>query len=189
MRLFVAIWPPAEVVRELAVAVAEAQRDVPEARWVPEAHWHLTLTFLGEVDDARREELDRRLARAATRHAPMRLRFQGAGRLSDRVLFARVEGERDALRRVAASTSAAARRSGVVVDGRPYRPHLTLARSRAQGGSGAVLAPAAQALEGFQGREWTASELHLVCSRLGAGPGRTSSYESVARWPLSGRTS
>jgi 2'-5' RNA ligase len=75
------------------------------------------------------------------------------------------------------------------VGDRPYRPHLTVARSRAHGGSGAVLAPAAQALEGFQGREWTASELHLVCSRLGAGPGRTSSYESVTRWPLSGRTS
>jgi len=89
-------------------------------------------------------------------------------------------GGLDALRRLAGSVTAAARRSGIAVDDRPYRPHLTLARGR----EGADLRPAAAALNGFAGSPWTADALHLVRSRLGAGPGGTAAHEIVETWPL-----
>jgi 2'-5' RNA ligase len=86
----------------------------------------------------------------------------------------------DDLRRLAASVTAGARRCGIVADDRPYRPHLTLARSR----DGADLRPAVAALAGFAGSPWTADMLHLVRSRLGAGPGGTALHEVVGMWPL-----
>jgi 2'-5' RNA ligase len=95
------------------------------------------------------------------------------------VLWIRVHGG-DAPRRLAASVAAAARRCGIAVDARRYRPHLTLARGR----DGADLRPVVAALTGFTGSPWTADALHLVRSRLGAGPGGTAAHEVIATWQL-----
>jgi RNA 2',3'-cyclic 3'-phosphodiesterase len=183
MRLFVAVTPPPEAIDELHSATARLHSPRSELRWTRPEQWHLTLVFLGEVDDAARADLTVRLGRTAARHPPVRLALLGAGRFGARVLWTRVVGDVDALRRLAASARAAARRAGLVVEDRPYRPHLTLARGR----EGADLRPAVDALAGFAGSAWTASELHLVRSRLGAGPDRTSRYELVTSWPLTGR--
>src|SRR4029453_13035406 len=127
MRLFVALWPPAEAIDELSGGGAGVRSLAPDLRWAPLRQWHLTLTFLGEVADERRPELARRLARAASRYPPLSLRFAEAGRFGHRVLFTKVSGDREALRHLAASTTAASRRAGLAVADRPYRPHLTLA--------------------------------------------------------------
>jgi 2'-5' RNA ligase len=182
MRLFVAVTPPPEALDELRAATAAMRSAHPELRWSLPAQWHLTLAFLGEVGDEARADLSARLGRTAARHPPMRLALQGAGRFGDRVLWTRVAGDLVELRGLAASVRAAARRAGVEVEVRPYRPHLTLARGR----DGVDLKPVVAALAGFAGCTWTAAELHLVHSRLGAGPGRTSRYEPLASWPLTG---
>jgi RNA 2',3'-cyclic 3'-phosphodiesterase len=182
MRLFVAVTPPPEVLDELSSATAVVRSARPELRWTRPDQWHLTLAFLGEVDDPTRADLSVRLGRAAAGHPPMRLALHGAGRFGDRVLWTRVEGDVVALRGLAASVRAAARRARIVVEDRPYRPHLTLAR----GSEHEDLRPVVDALAGFAGRTWTAGELHLVRSHLGAGPERTSRYEALTTWTLGG---
>ena len=182
MRLFVALWPPPDAVAELLAAVDEVRADAPGLRWTRPEQWHLTLAFLGEVADDKRQELEERLARAAGRHPPLTLRFAGGGRFGTRVLFTRVDGDRAPLTRLAASVSAAARRSRIPVDDRPYRPHLTLARGRDDD-----LRPLAARLDAFTGVAWTVNRLDLVQSRLGQGPDRTARYVSLASWPLAGR--
>jgi RNA 2',3'-cyclic 3'-phosphodiesterase len=182
MRAFVAVTPPDAALAELAEAVAPLRAEDRDLRWTPPPQWHLTLAFLGDVDESVLPDLTERLARAARRHPPMELAFEGGGRFGDRVLWTRVHGGVDALRRLAASVSAGARRSGIDVDDRPYRPHLTLARGR----PGADLRPAATALGGFTGSAWTADALHLVRSRLGAGPGGSAAHDVVGTWLLGG---
>jgi 2'-5' RNA ligase len=184
MRLFVAVTPPPEALDELRSATAEMRSARSELRWTRPDQWHLTLAFLGEVDDAARADLTVRLSRVAPRHPPPRLALTGAGRFGDRVLWTRVTGDVAALRRLAASVRAAALRARLPVEERPYRPHLTLARGR----DGADLRPVVDALAGFAGRTWTARELHLVRSHLGAGPARTSRYELLTSWTLTGPT-
>jgi 2'-5' RNA ligase len=187
VRAFVALTVPAPVRAELADAVAPLRAADPALRWIPAEQWHLTLAFLGEVDDGVLPDLTERLARAARRHPPLRLALAGGGRFGDRVLWTRVREEpdrpSDGLRRLAGSVAAAARRCGIAVEDRPYRPHLTLARAR-----GAVdLRPAVAALARFRGTPWTAEALHLVRSRLGAGPGGTAAHDVVGSWSLGGR--
>ena len=184
MRAFVALIPPAAVLDELAAAVAPVRVARPDLRWTPRAQWHLTLAFLGEIDgdaldDGVLPDLTERLARAARRHPPLELALGGSGRFGDRVLWTRVDPA-NGPRALAASVSTAARRSGVRVEDRPYRPHLTLAR----GCPGTNLRPAVEALRGFAGRRWTADAQHLVRSRLGAGPGGTAAHEVIATWQL-----
>jgi len=177
VRLFVALVPPPAAVAELVAAT----RDLPVSglRPVRPQQWHLTLAFLGEVDDATRAELVVRLGRVARRHPPPELALSGGGRFAEHVLWAGVQGDRTGLRRLCDSVRAAARRCGIATDQRPYRPHLTIAR-----GAGADLRPLTQHLHGFTGSTWAARELHLVRSRLGAGPGGTSRHEVVSSWPL-----
>ncbi|RAG84426.1 RNA 2',3'-cyclic phosphodiesterase [Streptacidiphilus pinicola] len=183
MRLFLAVVPPESALQELDAAVSPL-RDLPGAaglRWTGTQGWHLTLAFLGQVDPADVAALEPRLERVAHRHPAHVLRVTGGGRFGDRVLWAGVKGDTHALRRLAESASAAARHSGIAVDERPFRGHLTLAR----GGSARVdLKPFAAALAEFEGAEWTAGSLRLMRSYLGAGPAH---YETVGEWELTGK--
>jgi RNA 2',3'-cyclic 3'-phosphodiesterase len=182
VRLFVALTLPVEVVQELRAATEPLRAEHPALRWTLPEQWHLTLAFLGEVDDRARADLAQRLARAATRAPPLSLALGGAGRFGDRVLWTRVSGDTDGLRRLAASVRAAAGRAGLRIEDRPYRPHLTLARA----GGDVDLRGLVTALTGFSGSSWRAERLHLVRSRLGAGPDRRARYEVLCSWSLGG---
>ncbi|MBV9164126.1 MAG: RNA 2',3'-cyclic phosphodiesterase [Pseudonocardiales bacterium] len=182
MRLFVAVTPPGEVVAGLRIATAELRALAPELRWTHPEQWHVTLVFLGEVGDDVIDELTRRLNRAAARHPPLALALGGGGRFGQRVLWTAVHGDRDGLRRLADSARAAARRSRLPVEHRPYHPHLTVARADGR----ADLRPLVERLAPWQGVPWVATRLHLVRSRLGAGPGGSALHEPIAGWPLKG---
>ncbi|HVL84051.1 MAG TPA: RNA 2',3'-cyclic phosphodiesterase [Pseudonocardia sp.] len=184
MRLFVALTPPADRVEELWTATASLRAASPRLRWTRPEQWHLTLAFLGEVDDRARADLAERLARAARRHPPPELHLGGGGRFGDRVLWTRVHGDVAGLARLAASVRAAARRARLPVEERSHRPHLTLARA---GREPVALRPAVAALASFTGRPWTACTLELVRSRLGAGPDGSPAYDTVGSWTLGGR--
>jgi RNA 2',3'-cyclic 3'-phosphodiesterase len=179
MRLFVALTPPQAALAELETALGPVRADWPELRWVGSDRWHVTLAFLGEVDQSKLDELGRRLERAAARHAGLPLAIGRCGAFSSvkraRVLIMHVNGESSAL---AASVAAGARRAGAPPpdEGRRYRPHLTLARTRQP----ADLSEAVRALEGFKGQPWTPAEVHLIRSVLRP----TVRYETIASWPL-----
>ena len=181
MRLFVAIALPGPVTGALEEAVAPLRPAWPELRWTGRDAWHLTLSFLGEVDDRVAVKLERRLANAAARHPQLRLSLDGAGAFPStaraQVLWAGVTGDRRGLARLAATVSAAARRAGVAPsDGRHYQPHVTLARCREPADARPLLAD----LAGYAGQEWTAREIYLIHSRLGSEP----RYVTLGSWPL-----
>ena len=178
MRLFVAWVPPAAVLDEIAAEINRLRSAAPELRWAKRDQWHLTLAFLGEVEERRIPGLAERLGRAAHRHDAFDLSFSGGGRFSHSILWAGVRGDRDRLRALAGSVAAAARRAGVDLVDRPYRPHLTLARSRARGD--VDLRPLVASAAAFAGTTWTADAIHLIQSRLGANP----TYTTLGSWPL-----
>jgi 2'-5' RNA ligase len=184
MRSFVALVPPAEVLAELGTALETLPAE-PRLRWTRPEQRHLTLAFLGEVDDRTGDRLVERLTRVARRHPPLNLSLAGGGRFGDGVLWTGVDGDRLALRRLVDSVRAAARRSGLPTEHRrPHRPHLTLARAAAPVSD---LRPLVVALNDFVGSTWTARELHLVRSHLGEGPGGSARHVTVATWALTGR--
>jgi 2'-5' RNA ligase len=189
MRLFVAVVPPPPVLADLGAAV-DGVRERPDVdaryRWSLPDQWHLTLAFLGEVPDATRTDLERRLARAATRCPPLRLWVEGGGGFGSarraRVLWAGVQGDLKPLRALAGSVAAAARRVGLDVREGRFRAHLTLARLREP----TDVSTAVESLSTYAGPSWVAERVELVASFLGQGEGRRSRYETVASWPLSG---
>ncbi|MFG2501751.1 RNA 2',3'-cyclic phosphodiesterase [Streptomyces sp. NPDC048441] len=187
MRLFAALLPPAAPVDELAHAV-EKLKTLPGAetlRWTRRESWHFTLAFMSEVEDGTVPELSERLSRAAKRTAPFPLSLHGGGHFGDRALWAGAKGDVEALRILAGRADAAAHKSGITMEEhRHFRPHLTLARGREQ----QDLRPYVEDLAGFEGGEWTVTELTLVRSNLPRSgvPGERPRYEVVGRWPLGG---
>ncbi|MCE3552592.1 RNA 2',3'-cyclic phosphodiesterase [Pseudonocardia sp. RS11V-5] len=177
MRAFVALVPPPEAVAELADAVAAVRRDHRVARWTPPEQWHLTLAFLGEIDEPTLDGVRAGLAAVAARSAPVELALSGAGRFGERVLWTGFAGDTDALAALAAGVAAAARTAGVALEDRDFRAHLTLARGR---GGVSGLGQVVRALSGFAGRRWRAETLHLVRSRPGP------RYDDLATWRLAG---
>jgi RNA 2',3'-cyclic 3'-phosphodiesterase len=182
VRLFVALTPPGEVVEELRASIVSLRELAPDLRWTRPQQWHLTLAFLGEVGDDVVDGLARRLSRAAARHPPLTLVLGGGGRFGNQVLWTQVQGDRDGLRKLVDSVRAAARRSGLPVEQRPYRPHVTLARA----GAAVDLRPLVERLASWQGLPWVATRLYLVRSRLGAGPGGSALHQPITGWPLDG---
>jgi 2'-5' RNA ligase len=108
--------------------VARVRPSAPSLRWVDEGRLHLTLVFLGPVDDALRPGLADRLDSVARRHPPVIATLAGVGRFGHRVLWAGVAGE---LAPLASGVRRAAGKAGIAdLDPRPLRAHLTLARAR-----------------------------------------------------------
>ena len=187
MRLFVAILPPPEALDELAEAAAPLRQAAPELRWSGRPQWHLTLAFLGDVNERVLADLTARLERAAARHSVQNLAFAGGGAFPSprraRVLWAGVRADHKALSALAASVSAGARRAGAPPpdEGRKYHPHLTLAHCRQPADVSALVA----SLADFAGAGWSAPSVALMRSRLGSGPPQ---HEEMASWPLRHRS-
>jgi RNA 2',3'-cyclic 3'-phosphodiesterase len=180
VRLFVAVEIPDEVKDHLDSRIRPLRDSLPGWRWTPAEQWHLTIAFLGEVDGDLLPELTRRMGLAARRHAPFDVELAGLGAFNNarraRVLWAGVDGDREALTRLADSVSAGARRAKVAMEERRYRPHMTLGRRRAPVDLRDVLPPR----PGYAGPSWTVEDFALVQSRLGS----SVRHEILERFPL-----
>ena len=179
MRLFVALVPPADALAELAAAV-DALRSTPAcAGRGPSSGTSRWRSSPRSTTAPARPCPAARAGRA--RHPPPTLALAGGGRFGQ-VLWTRVDGDRIALRRLADTVRAAARRCGLPTDPRPYRPHLTLARASRTAPDLAPLATALTASRAGRGRRPTCTS---CAASLGAGPGGTAHHEPLASWPLS----
>lgn len=131
MRLFFAIPLPDDVKAVLGRFQAEARGHGLAAAWVRPEGMHLTLAFLGETEPARVPGLLALAERSAG--ADFLLRTTRLGGFpkdrAARVVWLGLQ-EEPLLAEAAARLRAGLREAGIPFDGKPFRPHLTLARPR-----------------------------------------------------------
>jgi len=166
VRLFVAVWPARDVIAALR---ALARPPIDGVRWTPEAQWHVTLRFLGEIDDA--APVVDAVAVAAASTGPCLATIGPRTRLVQDMVWAPVDG----LVALATAVVEATATLGAPPERRPFRGHVTLARARRGRLRGIAPEPVAGA--------WTVDAVDVVRSRLGKGP---AAYETVATLPLGG---
>jgi 2'-5' RNA ligase len=192
MRLFVAIYPPPEAVRDLADVVAKlvvGQRTAAgvNVRLAATETWHVTVAFLGEVEEERFPQVASALEQAVSawqieRAALPTLRIADGGKFghgASTVLWAGLHGDVASLTALASSVSRYLRRAKLPVDPKPFRPHLTLARPGERLEREEIDGDLAQ-LRGHAGPSWTVGELVLVRSHLGPHP----TYDKLITLPL-----
>jgi 2'-5' RNA ligase len=178
MRLFAALPIPPDICAPLRAL----QRDLPGARWRPEANFHITLCFYGDLSFNQARDLDELLG--AVEAPAFEISLEGAGwfgRREPTAVWARVR-ETDELSGLAAACARAARRLGLRLERQPFTPHVTLAYCQAT-----PLEDARRWTErhhAFRAGPWLAGSFHLYSSQ----PGKTgvSRYVPEADYPLAG---
>jgi RNA 2',3'-cyclic 3'-phosphodiesterase len=130
MRLFIALDIPAEIRARLTEYMERARALAPEARWARVEGLHVTLKFIGHVDDAAVEKI--KTALSAIKAAPFEVKFATVGFFPNpnagRVFWVGVDGG-DSLPSLASSIDEAMEKPGFARETKPYHPHLTLART------------------------------------------------------------
>jgi len=125
-RIFTALEIPADIGETLA----SLRGGLPGARWIDPENYHLTLRFIGDVDDAIAHEVASLLGKV--RRPGFKLRFDGLssfGGRRPRAVVASVAQEQ-ALMDLQAEHERLMQRVGLDPEGRKYTPHVTLARLR-----------------------------------------------------------
>jgi 2'-5' RNA ligase len=134
VRLFLAINLPTDTKREIAAATAPLREAAPDLAWVRDPQLHLTVKFLGEQSDERLDEFRTAVANVAARHREIPLALGGIGAFPNfrraRVVWMGVVQE-PRLELLHHDVEVACGHLGVETEGRPFRPHLTLARVKA----------------------------------------------------------
>jgi RNA 2',3'-cyclic 3'-phosphodiesterase len=176
-RLFVGL----DIPPRLALRLSQLQGGLIGGRLVDPADFHITLRFIGDVDNHLADEIDGMLQ--GIRRPPLALRtsvLDGLGGDKPHSLVMRVEASR-ALVDLQAEIERAMRRAGVGGDKRRFEPHITFARVK--GMPGVDIARFLQAQGFIEPFAFEAGRIVLYSSRdsIGGGP-----YVIEATYPLDG---
>lgn len=151
MRAFIAIDldPGLKSAVEEFIRRLEATR--ADVRWTRAGGFHLTLKFLGEIDDDRADRVKSALGQVVGRYGPFGLRLEGTGAFpgerNPRVLWIGVVAD-PGLAEFQEDLERSLESEGFLREERPFRPHLTLGRVK-----GRDRLDRAMALLGARGRD------------------------------------
>ncbi|MEI8274840.1 MAG: RNA 2',3'-cyclic phosphodiesterase [Hyphomicrobiales bacterium] len=176
-RLFTGIEIPAGI----GEALDRLRGGLPGARWIDRENYHVTLRFIGDVDDVAAQEAAYVLGQV--RRPPFGLCFDGVaafGGRKPRAVIANVAPQ-PALLELQAEQERLMRRIGLEPEPRKYTPHVTLARLR--NSSSLDVADYLSARGYFRTAPFPVAEFVLFSSRASTGGGP---YVAEARYPLNG---
>ena len=176
LRIFAGIALP-ESLRE---RLAGLRTGLQGARWVEPRDYHVTLKFIGEVDEGMAEDVDAALS--AVRGAPPNVAIEGIGcfesRNKVRAVWAGVAPD-DPLSALRDRIETAVAQAGGPAETRKFKPHVTLARLKRAPLAG--VQPYLQAHDGLRLTPFTPPSFQLFRSHLGK---KGAHYEVIADYPL-----
>jgi RNA 2',3'-cyclic 3'-phosphodiesterase len=174
-RLFTGLEIPPDV----GQALSSLRGGLPGARWIDPENYHLTLRFIGDVDDTIAHEVADLLYKI--KRNSFELRFDGItsfGGRKPRAVVAAV-APTQALLEVQAEQERLMQRIGLEPEGRKFTPHVTLARLRES--SSHAVADYLSARGYFRTAAFRVSRFVLFSSRASTGGGP---YVVEASYPL-----
>jgi 2'-5' RNA ligase len=173
-RLFTALEIPLEVGQSLA----QLRGGLPGARWVQPENYHLTLRFIGDIDDALAEEIADLLDKVERPAFNLQIdRLDSFGGNKPRAVVAAVAPVAQ-LVELQADHERIMQRVGLQPD-RKYKPHVTLARLRDT--SSRQVADFLSTRQPFRSSSFPVSRFVLYSSRASVGGGP---YVVEAEYPL-----
>lgn len=184
-RTFLALELPETIKAVLRRRIERLAHALPEVRFVDVAGLHLTLAFLGELDNAHLAAATEAAEEAASAHAPITLRLARLGTFgsarSPRVIWVGLAGEVAQLGALQSTLADALAARGFPREARPFAPHLTLARIKKPLSDDLLAALARLPGEPAPDAAWQADALSVMKSEL-LRPAAL--YTALSRWPL-----
>lgn len=137
IRAFVAVDLEPQTVQKIADAIDRLRPRIPGIRWVAHGNFHLTLKFLGDIDEAKVEPIAAVLEHDLCPFSSFTINAKGLGVFPDlkrpRILWVGLRGE--ALSALASIVEKALMPLGFAAEKRAFTPHLTIGRWREFKGS------------------------------------------------------
>ena len=134
MRTFIAIELEKEIRNALFQIQEELESSQADIKWVKPENIHLTLKFLGEVEETKIPEIIQRLQECGGQIKPFTIRISGLGAFpglkSARVIWVGVKEDTDELTKLAKMIEDSLVKLGFPKEGRKFSAHLTLGRLR-----------------------------------------------------------
>jgi 2'-5' RNA ligase len=132
MRAFVAVHIDSRTLEKISAVIRQLQDQLSGIRWIRQSNIHLTLKFLGEVDEPRIEPLGRALEQAVGPFSRFTISAKGLGVFPGlkrpQVLWVGLEGS--SLIPLASAVEAALKPFGFASERRSFKPHLSIGRWR-----------------------------------------------------------
>jgi len=176
-RLFTAL----EVPREVALPLSMQRGGLPGARWIDPENYHVTLRFIGDIDDALAREIAHLLDQVKRRAFAVKLNeLHAFGGRKPRAVVATVQATAP-LGELQAEHERILRRVGLEPEGRKFTPHVTLARLR--NSSSQQVADYLAARGPMNGPSFPVERFVLYSSKSSVGGGP---YVVEAAYPLAG---
>jgi 2'-5' RNA ligase len=176
VRLFTGLEIPPDIADSLSLL----RGGLPGARWIEQENYHLTLRFIGDIDDLLAQEIAMLLSKVRRRSFDLRLDgLASFGGRRPRAIFAAAEPSAP-LMELQAEQERLLRRAGLEPEGRKFTPHVTLARLRDS--SSRQVADYLATRGHFQSRSFPVARFVLFSSKSSVGGGP---YVVEAAYPLS----
>jgi 2'-5' RNA ligase len=143
MRLFIAVEISEEIKTELTKIIDKLKEADADVKWVGPEGMHITLKFLGEVDEKRKDKIIERMEKIFTPTPKIlvwgfTVTFKGLGAFPDfkrpRVVWLGIEKGKEELTEVAKELDACLSELGFPAEKREFSPHLTLGRVKSSRG-------------------------------------------------------
>ena len=174
-RLFTGLEIPKAVGESLSLL----RGGLPGARWIDPENYHVTLRFIGDVDDDIAQEIAWLLGKVRRKDFELRLDgLQSFGGHRPRAVIAAVAPSQSVME-LQAEHERLLRRVGLDPEARKYTPHVTLARLRDT--SSFEVADYLSARAAFRSSPFSVSRFVLFSSRASVGGGP---YVVEAAYPL-----
>jgi 2'-5' RNA ligase len=131
MRCFIAIEMPANIRQSIADVIEKCNKKFKGIKWVAPEKIHITLKFLGEVNEGLMPEIQKRLARVCAARDIFSIAIKGAGAFPNfkypNVLWIGID-ESEELKRLYEDIEDVLSELGFERESRKYSPHLTIGR-------------------------------------------------------------
>jgi 2'-5' RNA ligase len=161
IRAFIAIEIDPQIVRQISVVVTDLKFRIADIRWVSQTNFHLTLKFLGDIEENKIAPISQALELALRPFPRFTINAKGLGVFPDlrrpRVLWVGLEGKK--LLELASKIETALDPLGFLPEKRRFQPHLTIGRWRQFDRS---LTKFGDVLEKWQGHEFGESTVAEV---------------------------
>jgi 2'-5' RNA ligase len=134
IRVFVALFPPIEIVSQLEAAQTKLRKRLPTVQvgWTRPEQLHLTLNFLGNIRSDLLSDFQEAFRKVASEGSELSLQCRGLGCFpavrQPKVVWAGLNGDLAELEKLKYGLDTAFAPLGIVRETRSFHPHLTLGR-------------------------------------------------------------
>ena len=169
IRTFIAIELPGNIISSIRKVQEGIKSYGFKVRWVRPENIHLTLKFLGNINEADTEKIGRAIFDAVKEYPPISLAAKGIGVFPEvkrpRVIWVGITGQVEPLIGMQKTLDDKLEAIGFPKENRPFKGHLTLARVKGKIDS-KRLSEAMKEFQEFEAEPFTADQIILFKSEL-----------------------